>query len=63
MHYKVCSIDEHGNLTRETDVICRDDILATLIAQSMLGTEDIELWEYERKVAQFDGIAEAARGD
>ena len=67
-HYRVYCIGKDGRFIKATDVVCGDDGSAILAAESMLGSDSIELWEHERKVAQFAGlganasVADSARG-
>lgn len=54
-HYQVCVIKPDGYVALITEAICPDDRLAVLLAESMLGSDDVELWEYERKVVRLTG--------
>ena len=55
-HYQVCVIQPDGYVVLVTDAICPDDRLAVLLAESMLGSDDIEIWEHERKVVRLNGL-------
>ncbi|MDB5620168.1 hypothetical protein [Tardiphaga sp.] len=55
-HYCVYFFDRDGHSIKVTDVIVKNDVYAILAARSLLGADDIEIWEHDRKVAEIAGL-------
>ncbi|MDB5655305.1 MAG: hypothetical protein JWQ94_2918 [Tardiphaga sp.] len=58
-HYRAYFIGNDGHFIKATDVVAADDTAAVIAARALIGKHAIELWQRDRKIAQFDVFRKA----
>ena len=51
--YRAYIIDTAGHIVRRVDLFCPDDDAATKEAQELVDGHDVELWQLDRRIAEF----------
>jgi hypothetical protein len=59
--YRAYIIGTDGQFIRATELICPDDEAAKEHAKQLVAGYDVELWQADRKIAQFPGTERAAQ--
>jgi hypothetical protein len=57
-HYIAYLIGRDSHLMKVVDLICDDDDDAIRCARPMVDGHGVELWQRDRRVAKFDGMAD-----
>lgn len=60
-HYRAFQIDPDGHVFGCINLVCDNDEEAKREAAALVQVHRIELWRLDRRIAQFDLPAEAAR--
>jgi hypothetical protein len=53
MHYRAYLLDEHRHVISAANLYCADEQAAKERAQQLVGANDVELWQLDRRIAVF----------
>jgi len=53
LHYRTYLLDELGHVICAANLYCADEQVAKERTQQLVGTNDIELWRLDRRIAVF----------
>ena len=53
LHYRAYLLDEHRHVISAANLYCADEQAAKERAQQLVGANDVELWQLDRRIAVF----------
>ena len=53
LHYRAYLLDEHRHVISAANLYCADEQAAKERAQQLVGGNDVELWQLDRRIAVF----------
>jgi hypothetical protein len=53
LHYRAYLLDEHRRVISAANLYCADEQAAKERAQQLVGANDVELWQLDRRIAVF----------